>query len=61
MNTLTMAEFAQQHRHDLLVEAAEYREAAQTRRGRFGRRRVRTARTDTRPAHTGRRAEAATR
>lgn len=38
MNSLTLAEFAQQHRQDLLTEAAEYREVAQLRRGRTGRR-----------------------
>jgi hypothetical protein len=61
MNALTIAEFAAQHRHDLLVEAAEYHEAAQFRRGRFGRRRGRTARSNRRHALAGRRPEAATR
>ncbi|HEX6446855.1 MAG TPA: hypothetical protein VF053_17305 [Streptosporangiales bacterium] len=61
MNTLTLAEFAEQHRHDLLVEATEYREAVQARRGRFGRRRARTARSKARHGLTGRRPQAATR
>lgn len=49
MNTLTLAQFAQQHREDLLAEAAEYREAAQLRRGHSARRpRRRSRRTASR-------------
>lgn len=38
MNTLTLAEFAQQHQRDLLAEAVEYREGAGLRRSRVARR-----------------------
>lgn len=36
MNAITLTEFAQQHRLDLLAEAAEYREARRSRRSRRG-------------------------
>lgn len=61
MNTITLAEFAQQHRQDLLTEAAEYREGEQYRHDRRGRRRHRAARPNARHIFSGRRTEAAAR
>lgn len=49
MNTITLTEFAEQHRRDLLAEAAEYRRAKGAHRGRVARA-ARRLRHPSRPA-----------